>query len=86
MSKLRNVGVLLCVEQSVVEMCSVDPEGNLESSAMPESHSHSQSLSKPQAKTLPQPVRLDPLSPEITPNSLCSLTGQFPPLSPVVLL
>uniref|UniRef100_A0A3Q3X8Y9 Uncharacterized protein n=1 Tax=Mola mola TaxID=94237 RepID=A0A3Q3X8Y9_MOLML len=35
----------------------------------------SQSLSEPQANTLPQPVRLDPLSPEITPNSLCSVTG-----------
>ncbi|XP_037643021.1 DNA repair-scaffolding protein isoform X1 [Sebastes umbrosus] len=34
-----------------------------------------QSLSEPQAKTLPQPVRLDPLSPEITPNSVCSLSG-----------
>ncbi|XP_047444950.1 DNA repair-scaffolding protein isoform X2 [Mugil cephalus] len=43
-------GVLLCAEQSVVEVCSV---GN----------------------TLPQPVRLDPLSLETTPNSLCTLTG-----------
>lgn len=47
------------------------PEVN--SSARP--NSHSQSLSEPEAKTLPQPVRLDPVSPEITPNSLCSLTG-----------
>ncbi|XP_070774665.1 DNA repair-scaffolding protein [Enoplosus armatus] len=65
---IKEHGVLLCAEQSVVEMCSVDPEGNLESSAGPEPLS--QSLSQ-----LPQPVRLDPLSPEITPNSLCSLTG-----------
>lgn len=27
---------------------------------------------------LPQPVRLDPLGLETTPNSLCTLTGQFP--------
>ncbi|CAJ1072429.1 DNA repair-scaffolding protein [Xyrichtys novacula] len=67
-------GVLLCAEMSVVEIYSVDPKGNLESSsARPESLS--QSLSEPWAKTLPQPVRLDPLSPEITPNSLCSLSG-----------
>ncbi|XP_035527033.1 DNA repair-scaffolding protein isoform X1 [Morone saxatilis] len=70
---IKEHGVLLCVEQSVVQICSVDPEGNLELSAKPESRS--QSLAEPQAKTLPQPVRLDPLSPEITPNSLCSLTG-----------
>uniref|UniRef100_UPI0037E89D7F DNA repair-scaffolding protein n=1 Tax=Semicossyphus pulcher TaxID=241346 RepID=UPI0037E89D7F len=71
---IKEHGVLLCVEQSVVEMCSEDPEGNLESSsARPELLS--QSLSEPRAKPSPQPVRLDPLSPEITPNSLCSLTG-----------
>ncbi|XP_041804712.1 DNA repair-scaffolding protein isoform X2 [Chelmon rostratus] len=64
-------GVLLCVEQSVVQMCSAGPEDNLESSPEPLSLSQSE----PQAKTLPQPVRLDPLSLEITPNSLCSLTG-----------
>ncbi|XP_076601867.1 DNA repair-scaffolding protein isoform X1 [Chaetodon auriga] len=68
---VKEHGVLLCVEQSVVEMCSVGPEGNLESS--PESLSRS--VSELQPKTLPQPVRLDPLSPEVTPNSLCSLTG-----------
>ncbi|XP_059201162.1 DNA repair-scaffolding protein [Centropristis striata] len=68
---IRDHGVLLCAEQSVVEMSSVDPEGSLQSSARPESLSQSQ----PQAKTLPHPVRLDPLSPEITPNSLCSLSG-----------
>ncbi|XP_030257925.1 DNA repair-scaffolding protein isoform X2 [Sparus aurata] len=68
---IREHGVVLCVEQSVVEVCPVAPEVN--SSARP--NSHSQSLSEPEAKTLPQPVRLDPVSPEITPNSLCSLTG-----------
>ncbi|XP_044076432.1 DNA repair-scaffolding protein isoform X3 [Siniperca chuatsi] len=69
---IKDHGVLLCVEQSVVEMCPVDPEGNLQSAS---STLVSQSLSEPQAKTLPQPVRLDPLSPEITPNSLCCVTG-----------
>uniref|UniRef100_A0A3Q3WUH6 Uncharacterized protein n=1 Tax=Mola mola TaxID=94237 RepID=A0A3Q3WUH6_MOLML len=54
-------------------LCSADPEGSHEPPARPESLS--QSLSEPQANTLPQPVRLDPLSPEITPNSLCSVTG-----------
>ncbi|XP_056276355.1 DNA repair-scaffolding protein isoform X2 [Pseudoliparis swirei] len=51
-------GVLLCVEQSVVGMCSADPDG-------PE----------PRAETPPRPVRLDPLSSEVTPNSVCSLSG-----------
>lgn len=78
---MQIVGVFLCAEMSVIQICSGDPEGPLESPpARPES------LSQPQSKTLPQPVRLDPLSPEITPNSLCSLTGQSssPALSPVV--
>ncbi|KAM3604596.1 uncharacterized protein V6R79_013580 [Siganus canaliculatus] len=64
---IQEHGVFLCVEHSVVEMCTEDSEGNFESL--------SQSLQKPEGKTLPQPVRLDPLSPEVTPNSLCSLTG-----------
>ncbi|XP_068593595.1 DNA repair-scaffolding protein isoform X2 [Cebidichthys violaceus] len=66
---IREHGVLLCVEQSVVEMCSVDPD--LTSSSRPEPPS----LPEPRAETPPQPVRLDPLSPEITPNSVCSLSG-----------
>ncbi|XP_034559121.1 DNA repair-scaffolding protein [Notolabrus celidotus] len=71
---IKEHGVLLCAEMSVIEICSEDPESSLEpSSTRPESLS--QSLSEPPAKTLPQPVKLDPLSPEITPNSLCSLTG-----------
>lgn len=74
LSNVLNLGVLLCVEQSVIEMCPVNPEGTLETPTGSKSLSHS--LSEPQAKTLPQPVRLDPLTPEITPNSLCSLTGQ----------
>ncbi|XP_075953367.1 DNA repair-scaffolding protein [Anarhichas minor] len=66
---IREHGVLLCVEQSVVEMCSVGPD--LTSSSRPESPS----LPEPRAETPTQPVRLDPLSPEITPNSVCSLSG-----------
>ncbi|XP_077956049.1 DNA repair-scaffolding protein isoform X7 [Gasterosteus aculeatus] len=54
---VREHGVLLCAEQSVVEVCSVDPE------------------SEPQAEALPRPVRLDPLTAEVTPNSVCSLSG-----------
>ncbi|KAK2822499.1 hypothetical protein Q5P01_022564 [Channa striata] len=70
---IKEHGVLLCVEQSVVEVCSVHPEDSLESTARPESLS--QSLTEPQAKTLSQPVRLDPLGLETTPNCLCTLTG-----------
>ncbi|XP_062284908.1 DNA repair-scaffolding protein [Scomber scombrus] len=63
---IREHGVLLCAEQSVIEMCSdVDPEGSLTSTDRPQSLSQS----------LPQPVKLDPLGLEITPNSLCTLTG-----------
>lgn len=60
------------MEQSVLETCAVDPERIAESSFG--FGSLSRSLAEPPA--LPRPVRLDPLSPEITPNSLCSLTGQ----------
>ncbi|KAK1878981.1 DNA repair-scaffolding protein, partial [Dissostichus eleginoides] len=66
---IREHGVLLCAEQSVLEICSADPEGNSES------RSESVSLPEPQEKTLPKPVRLDPLGAEVTPNSLCSLSG-----------
>ncbi|XP_029310003.1 DNA repair-scaffolding protein [Cottoperca gobio] len=62
---IREHGVLLCAEQSVVEMCELESR----------SHSLPQLPPEPEAKTLPQPVRLDPLSPDITPNSLCSLSG-----------
>ncbi|XP_018531932.1 DNA repair-scaffolding protein isoform X1 [Lates calcarifer] len=61
---IKEHGVLLCAEQSVVEV---------QSTTRPESLS--QSLTDPQAKTLPQPVILDLLSLETTPNSLCTLTG-----------
>lgn len=66
---IKEHGVLLCVEQSVIEMCSdVDHEFSLTSTARPQSLSQS-------AVAQPRPVILDPLSLEITPNSLCILTG-----------
>lgn len=67
-----NPGVLHCVEQSVIQMSTEDPERTPEPCTRPEPLSPS--LTEPPA--LPHPVRLDPLSPEVTPNSLCSLTGQ----------
>ncbi|XP_030607176.1 DNA repair-scaffolding protein [Archocentrus centrarchus] len=67
---IKEHGVLLCAEQSVVEVC---PDGCLKSTNR--SEVLLQLLPEPQAKTLPQPVRLDPLSLETTPNSLCILTG-----------
>lgn len=63
------------MEQSVIELCSQSsrrPEGLAESSA----GAGSTSLSLTEPAVLPRPVRLDPLVPEVTPNSLCSLTGQ----------
>ena len=79
---LNFTGVLLCAEQSVIEMCSdVDREGSLTSTDRPPSLS--QSLTDPMLR----PVRLDPLDLEITPNSLCTLTGQcLLSLSPVVFM
>ncbi|CAF98466.1 unnamed protein product, partial [Tetraodon nigroviridis] len=68
---VREHGLLHCVEQSVIQTCPVDPERIAESSTG--SGSGSGSPAEPPA--LPQPVRLDPLSPEMTPNSLCSLSG-----------
>ncbi|KAF3699430.1 DNA repair-scaffolding protein Scaffolding protein involved in DNA repair [Channa argus] len=70
---IKEHGVFLCVEHSVVQVCSAHPDDSLESTARPESLP--QSLTEPQAKTLSQPVRLDPLSLETTPNCLCTLTG-----------
>ncbi|XP_071782623.2 DNA repair-scaffolding protein [Centroberyx gerrardi] len=72
---IKEHGVLLCAEQSVVQTHPVEPEGRLDRTARPESPS--QSLTEPEAQTdtLPQPVRLDPLGPETTPNSVCTLTG-----------
>ncbi|XP_076000567.1 DNA repair-scaffolding protein [Genypterus blacodes] len=64
---IKEHGVLLCAEQSVLQMSSVEPEVRGECTARPESQSHT--------LTEPQPVILDPLSEEVTPNSLCSLTG-----------
>ncbi|XP_029930865.1 DNA repair-scaffolding protein [Myripristis murdjan] len=72
---IKEHGVLLCVEQSVVQIHPVEAESSLESTDGPESPS--QSLAKPQAQAnaLPQPVRLDPLGPETKSKSLCTLTG-----------
>ncbi|XP_046883814.1 DNA repair-scaffolding protein isoform X2 [Hypomesus transpacificus] len=65
-------GVILCVEQSVVQLqslveavCNAD---NTESSLLP-------TQARNQASSLPRPIRLDPLGPETTANSLCSLSG-----------
>ncbi|XP_029380304.1 DNA repair-scaffolding protein isoform X2 [Echeneis naucrates] len=70
---IKENGVLLCAEQSVVEMCPVESEDSFQSKTR--SEQHSKSLTELQAKTLSQPVRLDPLSVQTTPNSLCTLTG-----------
>lgn len=67
------LGVLLCVEQSVIEVCSEEPQGSFSTSNGPESDLRF--VKKPQVKPLPRPVRLDPVSVETTPNSLCSLSG-----------
>ncbi|XP_062337163.1 DNA repair-scaffolding protein [Osmerus eperlanus] len=65
-------GVILCVEQSVVQLqspveavCNTD---NTESSLF-------LTQAPNQAYSLPRPIRLDPLGPETTANSLCSLSG-----------
>uniref|UniRef100_A0A3Q3MCG2 Scaffold protein involved in DNA repair n=1 Tax=Mastacembelus armatus TaxID=205130 RepID=A0A3Q3MCG2_9TELE len=58
-------------ENGIVEVCSLDPDNSLESTTRQDSPS----LTEPQVKTLPQPVRLDPLTLDTTPNSLCTLTG-----------
>nr|XP_057923354.1 DNA repair-scaffolding protein [Doryrhamphus excisus] len=54
---IKEHGVLLCVEHSVIDVTSHDDSVDLSSDA------------------LAQPVRLDPLDAEVTPNSLCTLTG-----------
>ncbi|XP_022060170.2 DNA repair-scaffolding protein isoform X1 [Acanthochromis polyacanthus] len=66
---IKEHGVLLCVEQSIVEVCPDEPEAGLECPTKPEL------LPEPQATPLPQLVRLDPLRAETTPNSLCTVTG-----------
>ncbi|XP_027876731.1 DNA repair-scaffolding protein isoform X3 [Xiphophorus couchianus] len=68
---IREHGVLLCAEQSVIEVYSVQPKSSFETTTRQDSLSSSE----PQVKTLPQPLRLDSLSLETAPNSLCSLTG-----------
>ncbi|XP_053739809.1 DNA repair-scaffolding protein isoform X1 [Synchiropus splendidus] len=67
---LREHGVLLCAEQSMIERCEdVEVEGALDSAARMESGL--QALSE----ALPRPVRLDPLGLEVSANSLCTLSG-----------
>ncbi|XP_030016076.1 DNA repair-scaffolding protein isoform X2 [Sphaeramia orbicularis] len=66
---IREHGVFLCVENSVVELCSEQPEVSFQSAAKPES------LTEPETRSLAQPVLLDPLDLEITPHSLCTVTG-----------
>ncbi|KAM4605169.1 DNA repair-scaffolding protein [Polymixia lowei] len=68
---VKEHGALLCVEQSVVQAHPAEAEGRLERTAS--SESPTQSLTVPQA--LPRPVKLDPLGPQATPNSVCTLTG-----------
>ncbi|XP_029971411.1 DNA repair-scaffolding protein isoform X2 [Salarias fasciatus] len=60
---LREHGVLLCVEQSVVQLFSTETEPS--------------TLPRPEAEpsTLPRPVRLDPLRAEAWPCSLVRLSG-----------
>ncbi|KAM9322505.1 LOW QUALITY PROTEIN: DNA repair-scaffolding protein [Pholidichthys leucotaenia] len=70
---VKEHGVLLCVEQSVVEVCSAGPGDSLQSPHRPKLPL--QFLTESGAKTLPQPVRLDPLSLETSPNNLCTLSG-----------
>ncbi|MEQ2277266.1 hypothetical protein XENORESO_000285, partial [Xenotaenia resolanae] len=74
---IREHGVLLCAEQSVIEVSFAQHESSIETTTRQDSVS--QSPSEPQVKilplTLPQPLRLDSLSLETTPNSLCTLTG-----------
>ncbi|MED6286004.1 hypothetical protein CHARACLAT_001237 [Characodon lateralis] len=74
---IREHGVLLCAEQSVIEVSFAQHESSIETTTRQDSFS--QSPSEPQVKilplTLPQPLRLDSLSLETTPNSLCTLTG-----------
>ncbi|XP_061694953.1 DNA repair-scaffolding protein isoform X2 [Syngnathoides biaculeatus] len=53
---IKENGVLLCVEHSIVEVADSAASG---------------STHQPPAR----PVRLDPLDEEVTPNSLCTLTG-----------
>ncbi|XP_054888783.1 DNA repair-scaffolding protein [Poeciliopsis prolifica] len=68
---IREHGVLLCAEQSVIEVSSVQHKSNFETTTKQDSLSSSE----PQVKALAQPLRLDSLSLETTPNCLCSLTG-----------
>ncbi|XP_038159686.1 DNA repair-scaffolding protein isoform X2 [Cyprinodon tularosa] len=67
---IKEHGMLLCAEQSVIEVKQESSIGTTTRRDL-----LSQCLAEPQVKTLPQPHRLDSLSMETTPNSLCTLTG-----------
>ncbi|XP_054621132.1 DNA repair-scaffolding protein [Dunckerocampus dactyliophorus] len=64
---IKEHGVLLCVEHSVIDVTS--RYDSVDSAVGPQSPS---CLS---TETSARPVRLDPLDAEVTPNSLCTLTG-----------
>ncbi|KAM9789379.1 DNA repair-scaffolding protein [Neosynchiropus ocellatus] len=67
---LKEHGVLLCEEHSMIESCAgAELHSGPDSAAGPEAGP--QALTKP----LSQPVRLDPLGPEVSANSLCTLSG-----------
>ncbi|XP_056148497.1 DNA repair-scaffolding protein isoform X2 [Lampris incognitus] len=72
---IKEHGVLLCVEQSVVQRDPVEPVGSLDCPAEPEPPLQSWTVSQTCTHSLPQPLRLDPLSAETRPNSLCTLSG-----------
>ncbi|CAL8280343.1 unnamed protein product [Lota lota] len=69
---VRENGALLCTEQTVVQTPPAPPGGSPDRGVRSE-------LTVPTSRTplvgLHQPVRLDPLGPDTTANSLCTLTG-----------
>lgn len=62
---VKEHGVFLCVEQSVIELCTGEPQDS--------DRSKDGTLSK--SSGAPRPVRLDPLDFEVTPISLCTVSG-----------
>ncbi|KAK6302760.1 hypothetical protein J4Q44_G00271150 [Coregonus suidteri] len=84
---VREHGVILCVEQSVVQLqplvsvCCPETESTLGPGSLSLSQAKPLTQPLPQAQphvlpqALPQPVKLDPLGPETPPNSLCTFSG-----------
>ncbi|KAL0966210.1 hypothetical protein UPYG_G00292350 [Umbra pygmaea] len=70
---VKEHGVILCVEQSVVQLQPLVCCPQTESQGGAVSGSFPQTLQQASS----QPVRLDPLSPETSPNSLCTVTGRI---------